>query len=99
MWYACMIVVAVCALATPSSAAKQEGKCKRENQHAPQQHPNADVPQSVDLGRTGCTFPARWEGSWFLSGNQQPVFIKGSTLSFRGKCIASEGDKFLVADE
>lgn len=48
---------------------------------------------------TNCTFPQRWEGSWFLSGNQQPVFIKGSTLSFRGKCVASDGDKFLIVDE
>ncbi|XP_037029362.1 uncharacterized protein LOC119069418 isoform X3 [Bradysia coprophila] len=48
---------------------------------------------------TNCTFPQRWEGSWFLSGNQQPVFIKGSTLSFRGKCVASDGDKFLIVDD
>lgn len=48
---------------------------------------------------SNCTFPERWEGSWFLSGNQQPIFIKGNTLSFRGKCMASDGDKFLIVDE
>ncbi|XP_055321818.1 uncharacterized protein LOC129577954 isoform X3 [Sitodiplosis mosellana] len=48
---------------------------------------------------SNCTFPQRWEGSWFLSGNQQPIFIKGNTLSFRGKCMASDGDKFLIVDE
>lgn len=98
MWYACMLIVVVCALAAPCSAAKQEGKCKQQNANPPQQYLYSDVPFGT-RACTGCTFPARWEGSWFLSGNQQPVFIKGSTLSFRGKCIASEGDKFLVADE
>ncbi|XP_031633309.1 uncharacterized protein LOC116347051 isoform X3 [Contarinia nasturtii] len=48
---------------------------------------------------SNCTFPQRWEGSWFLSGNQQPIFIKGNTLSFRGKCMASDGDKFLIVDD
>lgn len=48
---------------------------------------------------SNCTFPQRWEGSWFLSGNQQPIYIKENTLSFRGRCMASDGDKFLIVDE
>ncbi|XP_037944685.1 uncharacterized protein LOC119677419 isoform X2 [Teleopsis dalmanni] len=48
---------------------------------------------------SNCTFPARWEGSWFLSGYQQPIHIKGSQFSYRGKCAASEGNKYLIVDE
>lgn len=48
---------------------------------------------------TGCTFPKRWEGRWFQSGVQQEITIEGSTLSTRGRCIASEGDKFLLVNE
>ncbi|XP_055698220.1 uncharacterized protein LOC129798843 isoform X2 [Phlebotomus papatasi] len=47
---------------------------------------------------SNCTFPQRWEGSWFQSG-LQPIYIKGSILSFRGKCVASDGDKFLMVDD
>ncbi|XP_059620762.1 uncharacterized protein LOC132263675 isoform X2 [Phlebotomus argentipes] len=47
---------------------------------------------------SNCTFPQRWEGSWFQSG-LQPIHIKGSVLSFRGKCVASDGDKFLMVDD
>lgn len=45
---------------------------------------------------SGCTFPSRWEGSWFQSGVPAPIHIKGSVLSNRGKCVASDGDKFLL---
>ncbi|XP_021693827.1 uncharacterized protein LOC5577649 isoform X1 [Aedes aegypti] len=48
---------------------------------------------------TGCTFPKRWEGRWFQSGVQQEITIEGSTLSTRGRCIASDGDKFLLVNE
>lgn len=48
---------------------------------------------------TGCTFPKRWEGRWFQSGVQQEITIEGSTLSTRGRCVASEGDKFLLVNE
>ncbi|XP_055618252.1 uncharacterized protein LOC129763325 isoform X2 [Toxorhynchites rutilus septentrionalis] len=48
---------------------------------------------------TGCAFPKRWEGRWFQSGVQQEITIEGSTLSTRGRCIASEGDKFLLVNE
>lgn len=45
-----------------------------------------------------CTFPQRWEGTWFLSGHQ-PIHIKGSSLSFRGKCVQTDGgDKFLMEE-
>ncbi|XP_053692023.1 uncharacterized protein LOC128740494 isoform X2 [Sabethes cyaneus] len=48
---------------------------------------------------SGCAFPKRWEGRWFQSGVQQEITIEGSTLSTRGRCIASEGDKFLLVNE
>lgn len=47
----------------------------------------------------GCFFPERWEGSWFQSGVRQPIIIEGPRLSSKGRCIGSEGDKFLVVDE
>ncbi|XP_033235382.1 uncharacterized protein aus isoform X1 [Drosophila pseudoobscura] len=48
---------------------------------------------------TNCTFPARWEGSWFLSGYQQSIHIKGSQFSYRGRCTAYDGNKYLIVDE
>ncbi|XP_030562711.1 uncharacterized protein LOC115764020 isoform X2 [Drosophila novamexicana] len=48
---------------------------------------------------TNCTFPARWEGSWFLSGYQQSIHIKGSQFSYRGRCAAIDGNKYLIVDE
>ncbi|CAH2075000.1 unnamed protein product, partial [Iphiclides podalirius] len=47
----------------------------------------------------GCTFPARWQGRWFQSGVIQPILIEGDRLSNKGKCLSSEGDKFLIVDE
>jgi hypothetical protein len=46
-----------------------------------------------------CRFPIKWEGSWFQSGVRQPIVIEQSRLSTKGRCIASEGDKFVVVDE
>ncbi|KAF5298128.1 hypothetical protein FQA39_LY02552 [Lamprigera yunnana] len=46
-----------------------------------------------------CFFPERWEGTWFQSGVRQPIIIEGPKLTSKGRCIASEGDKFLVVDE
>ncbi|XP_052862250.1 uncharacterized protein LOC128268968 isoform X2 [Anopheles cruzii] len=54
--------------------------------------------QEVLQSGSGCAFPKRWEGQWFQSGVQQPITIEGSTLSTRGRCIASEGDKFLLVN-
>ncbi|XP_049865716.1 uncharacterized protein LOC126366593 isoform X3 [Pectinophora gossypiella] len=55
------------------------------------------------LGNTvkqdGCAFPSRWHGRWFQSGVIQPILIEGDRLSNKGKCISSEGDKFLIVDE
>lgn len=47
----------------------------------------------------GCYFPEKWEGSWFQSGIWQPVVIEGSRISSKGRCLATDGDKFLVLDE
>ncbi|KAL5284050.1 hypothetical protein ACFFRR_006368 [Megaselia abdita] len=52
-----------------------------------------------DAPPTNCAFPQRWEGSWFLSGYQQSIQIKGSQFSYRGKCAASDGNKYLLVDE
>ncbi|KAL0892493.1 hypothetical protein ABMA27_015600 [Loxostege sticticalis] len=46
-----------------------------------------------------CTFPPRWHGRWFQSGVIQPIVIEGDRLSNKGKCVSSEGDKFLIVDE
>lgn len=78
---------------------REQSAIKEQNQQTTQTDKITESSAFWRAFMTGCTFPARWEGSWFLSGNQQPVHIKGSTLSFRGKCIATEGDKFLVVDE
>ncbi|XP_045487519.1 uncharacterized protein LOC110998393 isoform X1 [Pieris rapae] len=55
------------------------------------------------LGNTvkqdGCTFPSRWQGKWFQSGVIQPIVIEGNILSNKGRCLSSEGDKFLIVDE
>ncbi|XP_033607260.1 uncharacterized protein LOC111864295 [Cryptotermes secundus] len=46
-----------------------------------------------------CRFPSKWEGSWFQSGVRQPIIIEQNRLSTKGRCIASEGDKFVVVDD
>ncbi|XP_063378781.1 uncharacterized protein LOC134665736 [Cydia fagiglandana] len=55
------------------------------------------------LGNTvkqdGCVFPVRWHGRWFQSGVIQPISIEGDRLSNKGRCLSSEGDKFLIVDE
>jgi hypothetical protein len=47
---------------------------------------------------SNCVFPQEWEGSWFQSGVPQTIDIQGSTMSNRGSCIASDGDKFLMRE-
>lgn len=47
---------------------------------------------------SNCVFPSQWEGSWFQSGVPQPIEIQGSSMSNRGSCIASDGDKFLMRE-
>ncbi|VEN43193.1 unnamed protein product [Callosobruchus maculatus] len=46
-----------------------------------------------------CYFPERWEGTWFQSGVRQPIVIEGPRLSTKGRCLGSEGDKFLLVDD
>jgi len=53
----------------------------------------------TDSFTEACRFPSKWEGSWFQSGVRQPIVIEQSRLSTKGRCIASEGDKFVVVDE
>ena len=47
---------------------------------------------------SNCVFKPQWEGSWFISGVPQTIDIEGSTMSNRGRCIASDGDKFLMVE-
>lgn len=47
---------------------------------------------------SNCVFPSQWEGSWFQSGVPRSIEINGSTMSNRGTCIASDGDKFLMRE-
>ncbi|XP_046477928.1 uncharacterized protein [Neodiprion pinetum] len=46
-----------------------------------------------------CTFPSRWEGSWFQSGVYQPITVSRNIFSSKGRCLHNEGDKFLLVDE
>ncbi|XP_018332882.1 uncharacterized protein LOC108742246, partial [Agrilus planipennis] len=46
-----------------------------------------------------CYFPERWEGEWFQSGVRQSIVIDGPRLSSKGRCLDSDGDKFLVVDD
>ncbi|XP_046400399.1 uncharacterized protein LOC124166762 [Ischnura elegans] len=46
-----------------------------------------------------CRFPSKWEGTWFQSGVRTPIVISEDRLSTKGRCIASDGDKFLVVDD
>ncbi|XP_030756930.1 LOW QUALITY PROTEIN: uncharacterized protein LOC115882824 [Sitophilus oryzae] len=46
-----------------------------------------------------CYFPEKWEGAWFQSGVRVPVIIEGPRLSTKGRCVGSDGDKFLMVDE
>ncbi|KAH0820032.1 hypothetical protein GEV33_002761 [Tenebrio molitor] len=65
----------------------------------------ASIPVTLDdrilyVTKTGvCYFPERWEGTWFQSGVRQPIIIDGPRLSSKGRCLGSEGDKFLVVDD
>ncbi|CRK89436.1 CLUMA_CG003182, isoform D [Clunio marinus] len=55
--------------------------------------------QSRQEASSNCVFPQQWEGSWFQSGVPQTIDIQGSTMSNRGSCIASDGDKFLMREK
>ncbi|XP_066142467.1 uncharacterized protein aus isoform X1 [Euwallacea fornicatus] len=46
-----------------------------------------------------CSFPKKWEGAWFQSGVRTPVIVEGPRLSTKGRCLGSDGDKFLMVDE
>lgn len=46
-----------------------------------------------------CTFPPRWEGTWFQSGVTHPIVISRNELSGKGRCLHSEGDKFLLVNQ
>ncbi|XP_067127993.1 uncharacterized protein [Centruroides vittatus] len=44
----------------------------------------------------GCQFPEHWMGNWFQKGVQDPIRIINGTLSNKGDCRDSDGDKFLI---
>ncbi|XP_045493283.1 uncharacterized protein LOC123692570 isoform X1 [Colias croceus] len=56
-------------------------------------------PLGNTIKQDGCTFPTRWQGKWFQSGVIQPILIESNILSNKGRCLSSEGDKFLIVDE
>uniref|UniRef100_T1IKH9 DUF7044 domain-containing protein n=1 Tax=Strigamia maritima TaxID=126957 RepID=T1IKH9_STRMM len=45
-----------------------------------------------------CRFPDSWSGVWFQSEMQHLIKIQAGTMSLKGKCVAMEGDKFLLED-
>lgn len=47
----------------------------------------------------GCKFPTRWEGVWFQSGIRQSIVVQANRFSIKGKCVDSDGDRFLLSDE
>ncbi|CAO1439869.1 unnamed protein product [Diamesa serratosioi] len=55
--------------------------------------------QARQEASSNCVFKPQWEGSWFISGVPQTIDIEGSTMSNRGRCIASDGDKFLMVEK
>ncbi|GBP54053.1 hypothetical protein EVAR_85356_1 [Eumeta japonica] len=59
----------------------------------------SELNEHVTFEHEGCAFPARWAGRWFQSGVIAPIAIDGDRLSTKGKCLSSEGDKFLIVDE
>ncbi|XP_053971452.1 uncharacterized protein LOC128872615 [Hylaeus volcanicus] len=46
-----------------------------------------------------CTFPPKWEGTWFQSGVTHPIVISKNELSGKGRCLHNEGDKFLLVNQ
>ncbi|KAG7212445.1 hypothetical protein KM043_012760 [Ampulex compressa] len=46
----------------------------------------------------GCTFPEKWNGRWFQSGNQELVTINGSIITSKGCCIDIDEEKYLIYD-
>ena len=42
-----------------------------------------------------CQLPASWNGSWYLSGHQNPVLINETYISHAGNCLEQSGQKFL----
>ncbi|ERL94204.1 hypothetical protein D910_11485 [Dendroctonus ponderosae] len=58
-----------------------------------------DKSENIPLLDRTCYFPERWEGAWFQSGVRAPVLIEGPRLSTKGRCLGSDGDKFLMVDE
>ncbi|XP_012267642.2 uncharacterized protein LOC105692780 isoform X2 [Athalia rosae] len=46
----------------------------------------------------GCKFPDQWRGEWFQSGVPPLVAVNETTITTKGRCIDSDGDKFLIVD-
>jgi hypothetical protein len=36
---------------------------------------------------------------WFQSGIRQSIVVQANRFSIKGKCLDSDGDKFLLSDE
>ncbi|XP_039295672.1 uncharacterized protein LOC111057455 [Nilaparvata lugens] len=53
---------------------------------------------SYGIFKDSCTFPEDWAGRWFQSG-VRTVIINSTSIQYKGNCIQSEGDKFLIEDK
>ncbi|XP_065339905.1 uncharacterized protein LOC135939432 isoform X2 [Cloeon dipterum] len=85
-----------------ANSAKQPGKFLLKPNHEAPMAEKARLnlfAMTVARNQGSCKFPSRWEGTWFQSGVRQPIVIDADRLSFKGNCIRSEGDKFLMVDD
>ncbi|EEC20375.1 hypothetical protein IscW_ISCW015402 [Ixodes scapularis] len=53
--------------------------------------------QRKQSGR-GCEFPERWLGMWFQKGAHPAISIERRQLAFKGTCVETDGDMFLIED-
>lgn len=47
---------------------------------------------------TKCRMPEDWRGMWFHSGVTDPVLVDQNAISFKGECVQSDKDRFLLRD-
>ncbi|CAN8005145.1 unnamed protein product, partial [Ixodes hexagonus] len=46
----------------------------------------------------GCEFPEEWHGMWFQKGAHPAISIERRQLAFKGTCVETDGDMFLIED-
>ncbi|CAL4091075.1 unnamed protein product, partial [Meganyctiphanes norvegica] len=45
-----------------------------------------------------CSLPRDWHGQWFHSGFHHPITINETSINFKGVCLDSDRDRFLIRD-